>query len=91
MTKQNQKLEAKFFGLFQILYPVGKQAYKLDLLTKWRIYDIFHVSLLEQKTTRKGQMNELFLEPEPKFNAGDNKEYKVEAIIDSVINAKKAK
>ena len=23
-TKQNWKLEAKFFGLFQVLYPVGK-------------------------------------------------------------------
>ena len=25
-TKRNQKLEAKFFGLFQVLYSVGKQA-----------------------------------------------------------------
>ena len=46
-TKRNQKLEAKFFGPFQVLYPVGKQAYKLELLKKWRIYDIFHVSLLK--------------------------------------------
>ncbi len=46
-TKRNLKLEAKFFGLFRVLHPVGKQAYKLELPKKWRIYDIFHVSLLE--------------------------------------------
>ena len=33
-TKQNRKLETKFFGFFQILHPVGKQAYKLDLSIK---------------------------------------------------------
>ena len=33
-TKQNRKLEAKFFGPFQILHLVAKQAYKLDFLTK---------------------------------------------------------
>ena len=33
-TKQNQKLEANFFGPFQILHPVEKQVYKLDLPTK---------------------------------------------------------
>ena len=46
-TKRNQKLEAKFFGPFRVLHPVGKQAYKLDLPKKWRIHDIFYVSLLE--------------------------------------------
>ena len=33
-TKQNQKLEAKFFEPFQVLYLVRKQAYKLKLLRK---------------------------------------------------------
>ena len=89
-TKRNRKLEAKFFGPFRILHPVGKQAYKLDLPTKWKIHDVFHVSLLEQDTTRKGRMNELFPEPEPEFDAGDNKEYEVEAIKDSAVYAKEA-
>ena len=35
-------------------------------------------------------MNELFLEPEPKFDAGNNKEYEVEAIKDSAIYVKEA-
>ena len=89
-TKQNQKLEAMFFSSFRILHPVEKQAYKFDLPTKWKIHNVFHVSLLEQDTTRKGQMNKLFPEPEPKFDAGDNKEYKVEAIKDNAIYAKEA-
>ena len=90
-TKQNRNLKAKFFGLFQILHLVEKQAYKLDLSTKWKIYNIFYISLLEQDTIRKKRMNGLFPEPEPEFDAGNNKKYKVEAIIDSVIYAKKAK
>ena len=45
--KRNRKLEAKFFGIFRILYPIGKQAYKLKLLKKWRIHNVFHMSLLK--------------------------------------------
>ena len=89
-TKRNRKLKAKFFCLFRILHPVGKQAYKLNLPTKWKIYNVFYVSLLEQDTTRKGRMNKLIPELEPEFDAGDNKEYKVEAIIDSAVYVKKA-
>ena len=33
-TKDNQRLKAKFFGLFQGLHSVSKQAYKLELLKK---------------------------------------------------------
>ena len=51
-TKRNRKLEAKFLGLFRVLHLVDKQAYKLKLPKKWRIHNVFHVSLLEQNTTK---------------------------------------
>ena len=86
-TKRNRKLEAKFFGPFRVLHPVGKQAYKLELPRKWRIHDVFHVSLLEQDTTRKGRE---FSVPEFELEPGDNKEYEVEAIRDSAVYAKEA-
>ena len=46
-TKQNCKLEIKFLGLFWILYLVSKQVYKFELLKKWKIYNVFHILLLE--------------------------------------------
>ena len=51
--KQYQKLKAKFFDLFRILYPVRKQTYKIDLFTKKKINDVFYVSLLKQDITKK--------------------------------------
>ena len=89
-TKRNCKLEAKFLGLFWVLYPVGKQAYKLELPKKWRIHDVFHVSLLEQDTTKKGRVNDTQLDFE--FEAGDDKdkEYEVDGIWDSAVYAKES-
>ena len=76
-TKRNQKLEAKFFGPFRVLHPVGKQAYKLELPKKYRIHDVFHVLLEEQNTTRKGRVDDKNVE----LDAGNkNGEYEVEAI-----------
>ena len=45
---------------------------------KWRIHNVFHVSLLEQDTTKKGRVNDMQLDF--KFEAGDNKEYEVDSI-----------
>ena len=87
-TKQNHKLEAKFFGPFRVLHPVGKQAYKLELPKKWRIHDVFHVSLLEQDTTKKGRVNDTQLDFE--FEAGDDKEYEVDGIRDSAVYARES-
>ncbi len=49
------------------------------------------MSLLEQDTTRKRRVNKELPEPEREFEAGDNnKEYEVEAIIDSAVYGKEA-
>ena len=87
-TKRNCKLEAKFLGPFQVLHPISKQAYKLELPKKWRIHDIFHVCLLKQDITKKGQVNDTQLDFE--FKAGNNKEYEVNGIWDSAVYAKES-
>ncbi len=46
--------------------------------------------LLEQVITRKMWINKTLLEPKREFEARDNKEYKVEAIIDNVVYSKEA-
>ena len=87
-TKRNCKLEAKFLGPFRVLHPVGKQVYKLELPKKWRIHNVFHVSLLEQDTTKKGRVNDTQLNFE--FEAGDDKEYEVDGIWDSAVYARES-
>ncbi len=84
--KRNKKLKSKFFGPFQVFHVVEKQACKLVLATKWKIYDIFYVSLLEQNTTREKRVdNKALLEPEKEFEARGDKKYEVKAIIDSTV------
>ena len=87
--KQNRKLEAKFFGPFQILHQVKNQAYKLELSKKWKIHNIFYVSFLEHDTISKGQMDETTTQF--KFELSDNgKEYKVKAICNSTVYVKES-
>ena len=81
-------MEAKFFGPFRVLHPVGKQAYKLELPRKWRIHNVFHVSLLEQDTTKKERVDEKVTELD--FEAGNSKEYEVEAIRDSAVYSRES-
>lgn len=74
--KYNEKLQANHF---RVLHLVGKQAYKLELSVKWKIYVVFHVSLLKQDITRRGWLNNKLV-PESEFKAKNNKEYKMEII-----------
>ena len=48
---------------------------------------MFYVLLLKQDITKKGRINKFAM---PEFEVGDNKEYKVEAIHEDAVHAKKA-
>ena len=87
--KQNQKLEAKFLRPFWLLNPVGKEVYKLKLPKRWRIYNVFHISLLEQNIARKEQVDKKVMELE--FKISNSNKYKVKEIWESAIYANKAK
>ena len=52
------------------------------------IHDVFHVSLLEQNTTRKRQLDENARQLD--FEVGNDEEYKVEGIRDSAVYAKES-
>jgi len=47
-TKQpSKKLAPKLYGPFKILEQRGELAYKIEILDRWKIHLVFHVSLLE--------------------------------------------
>ena len=84
-TKRNQKLEAKFFGPFRVLYFVGKQVYKLELTREWRIHDVFYMSLLEQDITRKRRVDKEVRQIEFDKSDDESEKYKVETIRGSAV------
>ena len=70
-----------------MLYSVDKQAYKLKLLKKWKVYNIYYILLLKQNITKKDRVEKV-----PGFDANNNsKKYNLEAIWDSAIYANKSK
>ena len=71
---------------FQILHPISKQTYKLKLPKKYKIYNVFYILRLEQNITKKRQVNNMQL----KFEDGNNEKYKVNDILNSVVNANKS-
>lgn len=83
-TKRNKKLEHKFLGPFEVLRPIGTQAYELKLPKSWKIHPVFHVSLLERDTTRREVVDEQMAK-QLEFESDDMEEYEVESIRDSAV------
>ena len=81
--RPSKKLAPKKYGPFKILKKIGTRAYKLELHSRWRIHDVFHVSLLEPYIRRELE-GRVQTRPEPEEINGDL-EYEVEGIINSEI------
>lgn len=77
------KARIQVFGLFQVLHPVKKLAYKLELPKKCKIHDVFQMSLLEQVNTKIKQIKNNVMQLD--FEVGNNEEYKVEDIWDGIV------
>ena len=88
-TKRNRKLGHKFLGPFMVIEPIGKQAYRIQLPPRWRIHDVFLVSLLEKNGTKKGGVDKELAE-QIEFNENEPKEYEVESIQDSAVYARES-
>ena len=86
-TKRNNKLEWKMFGPFEIIDVKGSQAYQLALPSHWKIHDVFHVSILERATPRKGgDDTQLSIDPSAEIGIeSDDTEYVVSELVDSAV------
>ncbi|CAA9373459.1 hypothetical protein AVDCRST_MAG94-4350 [uncultured Leptolyngbya sp.] len=79
-TRPCEKLDFKYHGPFEVIEPVGKQAYRLHLTgTLARVHPVFHVSLLEPCQRRQGAD---WPEPKPLQIEGED-EYELDVILDS--------
>ena len=83
-TRPCKKLDYKKMGPFKILAKIGGSTYKLNLPPSMRIYNTFHISLLQLynddklPTQRTQRPPPIIIEGEP--------EYELEQIIDSRIH-----
>jgi hypothetical protein len=81
--RPTKKLAPKFYGPFEILEKIGTRSYRLKLDQRWRIHNVFHVSLLEPYTASNDQ-HRIQIRPQPEEIEGE-KEFEVEKIIRSEI------
>lgn len=78
--RPSKKLDWKYYGPYKILEKVGKRAYKLELPQTIKVHPVFHVSLLEKKTTDNWNRKP---EPLPPVIVDGEEEWEVEKILNS--------
>lgn len=84
--KQNRKLKAKFFNLFQVLFLVKKSSIQIRITKKKKNTQYFYILLLEQETIRKEQVDKNTIRL--KFKANNSKEFVVKGIYNKAMYAR---
>ena len=92
--KRNKKLKWKFFESFKMLNMIENQTYRIDISKRWRIHDVFHVSLFEKIKFKKEekvslklnyQSNDIDIEKNEKLT---NEKFWIEIILNNKIYKK---
>ena len=86
-TRPSDKLDYKKLGPFSVLARIGSRAYKLDLPPSMKVHPTFHISLLQPYSNDPLPLQRK--EPPPPIIIDDEKEYEIEAIIDSRLHYNK--
>ena len=81
--RPTKKLAPKLYGPLRILEKIGSRSFRLELQTRWRIHNVFHISLLEPYRANSIE-GRTVSRPEPEEIEGEM-EYEVEAILQSEI------
>ena len=78
-----KKLGKKMLGPFRISKVISPNAMRLTLPTKWRIYNSFHISLLELYYTSRSRTAPNLNQVLYKAQEIENDEYEVQDIMDA--------
>ena len=74
-----KKLDHKFYGPYNVIEPIGRRAYRLDLRGTLKVHPVFHVALLEPYVSRLGEEP-----PEPPaIEVEGDDEFEVDDVLDS--------
>jgi len=81
--RPSKKLNRKLYGSFKIIEKSGNSAFTLEISPRWKIYPIFHASLLElYRTCIQDEMEQ---PPHESEGISGNLEWEVEKIVTSKI------
>ena len=78
-TQPSKKLDLKYYSPYEMIAPIGKQAYRLALPSSMKIHNVFHVLLVKLCNTKSKTP------PPPLIDVEGEKEYEVEEIFNSCI------